>query len=387
MKKYGLIGDNIQYSLSPIIFNYLFKKYNIDAQYDLLDTNCLDRVDYNSYDGLNITKPYKEVAYNNVEKLGDNLQYKSINCIYKNTGYNFDLPAFEYLAYKLLTEDLSDIHKITILGNGAMAKMITKFFTDKNILVKTIYYKDTDYEVNDYTDVLINTTPCGQGKLYNKLPLKESEIIKFKYVIDLNYSPNINPMLIICKKNHIPCINGLYMLIYQAILTFNLWFNDIVVDKDALIKELIDEISSTQFRGQVYIGMPFSGKTTLINQFNDGVDLDSYIEKHEGKTINSIISNYGIEYFRHLETKYLTKIVAQNVKYIALGGGTVLDFNNLYILRDYEIIFLDVDIETICSRNDGSRILFKNNQNLIQTYSQRISIYKSWETHKDGLYK
>ena len=39
MKKlFGIIGNPIKHSLSPILHNYWFKKYNLDADYSIIDT-------------------------------------------------------------------------------------------------------------------------------------------------------------------------------------------------------------------------------------------------------------------------------------------------------------------------------------------------------------
>ena len=36
-KKYGIIGNPIKHSLSPTLHNYWFEKYNIDADYSILE--------------------------------------------------------------------------------------------------------------------------------------------------------------------------------------------------------------------------------------------------------------------------------------------------------------------------------------------------------------
>ena len=38
-KKFGIIGNPINHSLSPVLHNYWFKKYKIDASYSILEIN------------------------------------------------------------------------------------------------------------------------------------------------------------------------------------------------------------------------------------------------------------------------------------------------------------------------------------------------------------
>ena len=113
--------------------------------------------------------------------------------------------------------------------------------------------------------------------------------------------------------------------------------------------------------------------------------MDAYIAKYEEKQVYEIINDDGIDHFRTLETKYLQKIVDEGYDNIALGGGTVLDYKNLYILRNYQIIWLNPDINTLLKRyhndtNKESRPLIKCDDDLINLYNERKIYYQNWET-------
>ena len=43
-KKYGIIGNPIKHSLSPVLHNYWFKKYKIDAEYSILEIKDLSLI-------------------------------------------------------------------------------------------------------------------------------------------------------------------------------------------------------------------------------------------------------------------------------------------------------------------------------------------------------
>ena len=60
-KNFGIIGKPIKHSLSPVLHNYWFEKYEIEANYSLIDTNenelssIVDKVRDKTYSGINIT--------------------------------------------------------------------------------------------------------------------------------------------------------------------------------------------------------------------------------------------------------------------------------------------------------------------------------------------
>ena len=64
-KKFGIIGNPIKHSLSPLLHNYWFKKYNIDASYSIIEAGEKDlpsivkKIKDKSISGINITLPYK----------------------------------------------------------------------------------------------------------------------------------------------------------------------------------------------------------------------------------------------------------------------------------------------------------------------------------------
>ena len=65
-KKYAIIGNPISHSLSPMLHNYWFKKYNIDCEYEMMkvDPNNLkdviEAIKSNKINGVNVTLPFKQ---------------------------------------------------------------------------------------------------------------------------------------------------------------------------------------------------------------------------------------------------------------------------------------------------------------------------------------
>ena len=65
MKKFLVIGNPNDHSLSPKLHNYWFKKYKINAEYELLEIdkseiqNVINKIKSKEIKGINVTLPYK----------------------------------------------------------------------------------------------------------------------------------------------------------------------------------------------------------------------------------------------------------------------------------------------------------------------------------------
>ena len=74
-KAFGIIGNPIDHSLSPLLHNYWFKKYNVDASYSIIKCDeknlgdVVKKIKNNSLNGINVTLPYKQKIINYVDKI------------------------------------------------------------------------------------------------------------------------------------------------------------------------------------------------------------------------------------------------------------------------------------------------------------------------------
>ena len=76
MKKiFGIIGNPIKHSLSPVLHDYWFKKYKIDAKYSIIETTdkelneVVKKIKDGYYSGINVTLPYKQKIINHIDKV------------------------------------------------------------------------------------------------------------------------------------------------------------------------------------------------------------------------------------------------------------------------------------------------------------------------------
>ena len=133
MKKFLVIGNPIDHSLSPKLHNFWIKKYNLDAIYGKLETHKSDLAELcenlkqGQLNGLNVTVPFKKeiIPYINVLS-GHSLRTKSINTVSVENGnligHNTDIEGFE-LSIKKSNYNLTN-KTIIILGAGGVVPSI-----------------------------------------------------------------------------------------------------------------------------------------------------------------------------------------------------------------------------------------------------------------------
>ena len=133
MKKYFVIGNPIEHSLSPKLHNYWIKKNNINAIYEKKKVNREDlksiifKVKENLIQGINVTVPFKKDVISYVDNLSPEADStQSVNTIYlsgdKIIGHNTDIAGFE-LSIKKIKYDINN-KRVLILGAGGVVPSI-----------------------------------------------------------------------------------------------------------------------------------------------------------------------------------------------------------------------------------------------------------------------
>ncbi len=107
-------------------------------------------------------------------------------------------------------------------------------------------------------------------------------------------------------------------------------------------------------------------------------DLDSYIEKAEGKSIPDIFRDEGEPHFRSLEAKYIGEMPENSI--VATGGGAIINpFVAETARKAGRVVFLDADFETCYGRikDDTHRPLVVNNtkEQLKELFDKRRPVY------------
>ncbi len=247
MKKYLVIGNPIDHSLSPKLHNYWIKENNINAIYDKKKVdenelkNIISQVKDEKISGINVTVPFKKVVIPFLDKLSPEANAtQSVNTIYfldgNTIGHNTDIAGFE-LAIKYAKYDLTN-KKIFVLGAGgvvpsiiySLRKMkVSKITLSNRTREKAENLKNLfkDLEIVNWGelvnfDMIINATSIG---------LKNEDGIKFdysaagpdKFFYDVIYNPKETIFLKRAKLFGNRTENGKMMFIYQAHQSFTIW--------------------------------------------------------------------------------------------------------------------------------------------------------------------
>ena len=259
MKKFFVIGNPINHSLSPELHNFWIKKNKINAVYDKIKLeeselkNFINKLRNEEIHGINVTVPFKNKVIKYLDKLSLEVETTdSVNTIYKSggdiIGHNTDVAGFEL---GLRHSKIDVLHKsIFILGAGGVVPSIIysllsmgckKIFLSNRTMVKAenIKKKFNDIqilkwgEIPDF-DIAINATSVGlQG---DSLELNLN--VKDKIFYDVIYNPKETPFLRKAKENGNKTENGKFMFIYQANQSFSIWNNMIPKINEEVIKIL-----------------------------------------------------------------------------------------------------------------------------------------------------
>ena len=247
MKRYLVIGNPIEHSLSPKLHNHWFKKNNINAIYEkkLIQEDDIKKyiseVRSGKIDGINVTVPFKQLVIPFVDELSSEAEKsQSVNTIFKENnkilGHNTDISGFE-LAIRDKGYEVKD-KKIFILGAGGVVPSIIlalrKMRAAKIILSNRTYSKAIklkkifpEIEIVNWGkliefNMIINATSLGLNE-NDEIKLNYKDIGSNKLFYDVIYNPKQTKFLLDAKKFGNKTENGKMMFIYQAHQSFTIW--------------------------------------------------------------------------------------------------------------------------------------------------------------------
>ena len=263
IKKYLVIGNPIEHSLSPKLHNYWLKENNIDAIYDKKKIDekdlhgIISKLKEEKINGINVTVPFKKSVIPFLDELSPEAKdTQSVNTIYFQNGitigHNTDIAGFE-LAIKYAKYDILG-KKIFILGAGGVAPSIIYALRKMKVSKITISNRTKEKaenlknlfeglelvdwgEIADF-DMIINATSIG---------LKNEDGLNFdysangpnKFFYDVIYNPRETIFLKRAKLFGNRAENGKMMFIYQAHQAFTIW-NKLMPEIDDKVLKLVE---------------------------------------------------------------------------------------------------------------------------------------------------
>tara|TARA_Y100001958_G_C21098441_1_gene449212 strand:+ start:149 stop:949 length:801 start_codon:yes stop_codon:yes gene_type:complete len=245
-KKYLVIGNPIDHSLSPKLHNSWLKEYNIDATYDKIKLNdnqiesFVKDIRDQKIAGCNVTVPFKKEVIPFLDKLSiEAKETQSVNTIvFENgnlVGHNTDIVGFEK-AIKTLNFNFNG-KEVLILGAGGVVSSIIFALKKMDVLGITVCNRTKQKAENlkilfnnlnliewgelPNFDIVINATSLGLNN--ETLNLDFSNIGKNKLFYDVIYNPKETNFLKKGRELGNKSENGKLMFIYQALEAFKIW--------------------------------------------------------------------------------------------------------------------------------------------------------------------
>lgn len=379
---YGLLGRKLGHSLSPQIHSHL-----CDYEYKLYPTEPEKLDDFfadTSLRGFNITIPYKIEAFNRCDERSETAEkVGSVNTIIRRSdgslyGDNTDYFGFLYMAKKCGCD--FEGKKVLILGSGGASLTVCHVARDEGAREIVVVSRSGENNYENISrhydaDIIVNTTPVGMYPNNGERLIDLSKFTKCKKALDLIYNPARTVFLLDAQRLGIDCINGLYMLVAQALRAAEIFTGESI--PLSRIDEIYDAIIAEQ-KNIVLIGMPGCGKSTcaaLLSQKTgrECVDTDALVVETSGEKIPDIFAKYGEDEFRSRETAAVRSAGKLAGKIIATGGGAILREENRIALRENStVIFLKAPVDSLAT--DG-RPLSKNAEALQKMLSERLPLY------------
>lgn len=252
MKKlFGVIGDPIAQSLSPLIHKAWMRDYAIHADYLALKVpegefpDALQTLTRKGFQGLNITMPHKLTALEHTSELTERARkIGAVNTLWRGLrnewqGDNTDAPGFLTALLGIVEAPLSGQHAL-VLGAGGAARAIVHALDGAGVKLDlanrtlsraeallaltigqghralTLSKGLSDAPNYDFT---VNTTSAGYSGESLVLPEGAGKIF-----YDISYGPASAQVLGPAQAKGWRTEDGLSMLVYQAAFAFERWF-------------------------------------------------------------------------------------------------------------------------------------------------------------------
>ncbi len=241
---YGVAGDPIEHSLSPVIMNTALRRENVNGVYlplhartlkDLI--HCVREIPLH---GLSITMPYKQSILPYLDNTdAHTTKVGACNTVVRGQdgklyGFNTDIAGvIRPLEQRLTLENA----KVLVLGAGGAARAAVFGLKERGAEIwilnrtsakaqklarqaKARTTKRADLRKVGF-DVIINATPVGMGNTRD-CPLKDDDI-QAKVVFDMVYDPVETRLLRVARSKGIAVIPGVEMFVQQAARQFEIW--------------------------------------------------------------------------------------------------------------------------------------------------------------------
>ena len=279
-----MIGQPIGHSVSPLLHREIARQLGMDIHYRGIEVapaqveNFLARLRKGDFCGINVTIPHKATVTTLVDKLDSQTQaISAVNCVARRdnslVGHNTDVSGFLWMIQH---------HHIVIPGQhfllfgagGSARAVVAALATNAAATITMINRSSVGVEEcrkvvarsgsmtriitgsedvfdNRYYAAVINTTPLGMYPDTLSSPVNNDQAARLfnntDVVIDLVYNPPLTRFLKQAQNAHAKLINGVEMLVAQAVYSHQIWGDEIIfncLDTHALINVVQDHLQT-----------------------------------------------------------------------------------------------------------------------------------------------
>lgn len=252
---YGLIGNPVSHSISPIIHNTLFKEMGFHSVYVPFKVDTIGKFirEFRSLDikGYSVTIPHKESVISYLDET-DQMAKKigAVNTIINRNGrligFNTDCEAAVSVLEGI--HNISGIvtkngdlqgRKVILVGAGGVARAIAFRLKERGAQI-TIFNRNYEraqslaHEVDCFykkfsdlpateADIVVNATSVGMFPAVHETPIDKSYLKPSMIVFDTIYNPLETTLLRDAKNQGCKTVGGLPMFVHQAAAQCKLW--------------------------------------------------------------------------------------------------------------------------------------------------------------------
>ncbi len=242
---FGVAGNPIGHSLSPLMHNTAFRRESVNAVMLPLKVRALNDLLAVVRDlplgGVAVTMPLKQEVLPYLANM-DPLTARIGACNTLRTGADGKLYGFNTDVAGVVRPLEKRMRlkgaRIVVLGAGGAARaavfglveqgaevfVVNRTHETAVALARKAHAKSLKQELlaKNKFDALINTTPCGMAGVKPALPIKENEL-NAGLVFDMVYNPLDTPLLRLAHSRGIPIVSGLEMFVQQGARQFEIW--------------------------------------------------------------------------------------------------------------------------------------------------------------------
>jgi len=273
-KTFCLIGDPVEHSMSPTMWNPALQELNLDYVYIAFNVHsddlekAINGMRALGIRGMNVTIPHKENVIKYLDHVEEvSLKIGAINTIKNENGYLIGRNTDAIAARKSLIDAGCQISgkKMAILGAGGVSRALcfilaeeaseiilvdiieeraknlaeeVKKKMDANIIGKISSNELISKELKT-SDILINATPLGMYPKIDITPIPKEYLHPDLFIFDVVYNPLNTRLMKDAQEIGCKTLGGLDMLVNQGVLAFQ-WWTEKTPNSDLMKQSIID---------------------------------------------------------------------------------------------------------------------------------------------------